>query len=113
MTHWAEADDCDGFDPVAARLIEPSLGWQPAGTQPTGNQITIQVPDVGDPVTELVLIAYSESGRYFCLGQLPNTPVFVRGQGGWADVNATAICDQSWQPPTATPQSGSPDGRQP
>ena len=96
MTHWAEAGDYDGFDPAAAKLIEPSLDWQPAGTQPTGSQITIQAPDVGDPVTELLLIAHSESGRYFCLGQLPNTPVFVRGQGDWADVNVTTSCDQGW-----------------
>ena len=96
MTHWAEAGDYDGFDPAAAKLIEPSLDWQSAGTQPTGSQITIQAPDVGDPVTELLLIAHSDSGRYFCLGQLPNTPVFVRGRGDWADVNATAGCDQGW-----------------
>jgi type IV pilus assembly protein PilA len=96
MTYWAEAGDYGGFDATVAETIEPSLDWQPAGTKPAGNQITIQAPDVGDPVTELLLIAYSESGRDFCLGQLPNTPVFVRGQGGWADVNATASCDQGW-----------------
>jgi type IV pilus assembly protein PilA len=96
MTHWAEAGDYDGFDPAAARLIEPSLDWQAAGTQPTGSQITIQAPDVGDPVTELLLIAHSDRGRYFCLGQLPNTPVFVRGRGDGADVNVTAGCDQGW-----------------
>lgn len=96
MTHWAEAGDYDGFDPTAASLIEPSLDWQPAGTQPTGGQITIQAPDVGDPVNGLLLIAHSNSGRYFCLGQLPNTPVFVRGQGDWVDVNLTAGCDQGW-----------------
>jgi type IV pilus assembly protein PilA len=96
MTRWAETADYAGFDAAVAEAIEPSLDWQPAGTQPTGNQITIQAPDVGDPVTELLLIAHSESGRYFCLGQLPNTPVFVRGQGEWADVNVTASCDQGW-----------------
>ena len=96
MTHWAEAGDYDGFDPAAARLIEPSVDWQPAGTHPTGSQITIQAPDVGDPVTELLLIAHSESGRYFCLGQVPNSPVFVLGQGAWNDVNVTASCDQGW-----------------
>jgi type IV pilus assembly protein PilA len=96
MTHWAEAGDYDGFDPAVARLIEPSLDWQPAGTQPTGNQITIQAPDVGDPVTELLLIGHSDSGTFFCLGQLPNTPVFVRGQGDWSDVNTAAGCDQGW-----------------
>jgi prepilin-type N-terminal cleavage/methylation domain-containing protein len=27
MTHWAEAGDYDGFDPAAAKVIEPSLDW--------------------------------------------------------------------------------------
>jgi hypothetical protein len=96
MTHWAEAGDYAGFDATVAETMEPSLDWQPVGTQPAGNQITIQAPDAGDPATELLLIARSESGTYFCLGQLPNTPVFVRGQGDWADVNVTASCDQGW-----------------
>ena len=96
MTHWAEAGDYAGFDTTDAETIEPSLDWQPAGTQPTGNQITIQAPDAGDPDTELLLVARSASGTFFCLGQLPNTPVFVRGQGTWTDVNVTADCDQGW-----------------
>jgi type IV pilus assembly protein PilA len=96
MTLWAQAGDYAGFDAAAAETIEPSLDWQAAGTQPTGNQITIEAPDTGDPVTELLLIVRSDSGTYFCLAQLPNTPVFVRGQGAWADVNATAGCDQGW-----------------
>ena len=96
MTHWAEAGDYAGFDATIAKSIEPSLDWQPAGTPPIGGQITIQAPDVGDPVSELLLVARSGSGTYFCLGQLPNSPVFVRGQGAWTDVNATAGCDQGW-----------------
>ena len=78
MTHWAEAGDYDGFDTAKAETIESSLGWEPAGTQPTGNQITIQAPDAGDPVTELLLVVRSDSGTFFCLGQLPNSPVYVR-----------------------------------
>ena len=96
MTHWAEAGDYDGFDTATAETIEPGFDWQPAGTQPTGNQITIQAPDTGDPVTELLLVVRSDSGTFFCLGQLPNSPVYVRGQGVWTDVNATAGCDQGW-----------------
>ena len=96
MTHWAEAGDFAGFDVAAASAIEPSLVWQAAGTQPAGNQITIQAPDAGDPVTELLLVARSASGTFFCIGQLPNSPVFVRGQGAWTDVNVTAGCVQGW-----------------
>lgn len=96
MTHWAKAGDYDGFDTVTAETIEPSLDWQPAGTQPTGNQITIQAPDAGDPVTELLVVVRSDSGTFFCLGQLPNSPVYVRGQGDWSDVSVTASCDQGW-----------------
>ncbi|HET7929345.1 MAG TPA: hypothetical protein VFM40_07315, partial [Actinomycetota bacterium] len=59
MTHWAHAGDYDGFDAATAETIESSLDWQPAGTQPTGNQITIQAPDTGDPVTELLLVVRS------------------------------------------------------
>jgi type IV pilus assembly protein PilA len=96
MTHWAEAGDYDGFDTATAETIESSLGWEPAGTQPTGNQITIQAPDAGDTVTELLLVVRSDSGTFFCLGQLPNSPVYVRGQGDWSDVSATDGCDQGW-----------------
>jgi type IV pilus assembly protein PilA len=96
MTHWAHAGDYDGFDAATAETIESSLDWQPAGTQPTGNQITIQAPDVGDPVTEVLLVVRSASGTFFCLGQLPNNPVYVRGQGDWSDVNTAAGCDQGW-----------------
>ena len=64
--------------------------------QPTGNQITIQAPDAGDPVTEVLLVVRSASGTFFCLGQLPNNPVYVRGQGDWSDVNTAAGCDQGW-----------------
>jgi hypothetical protein len=77
-------------------MIEPALDWQPAGTQPAGNQITIQAPDAGDPVTELLLVVRSDSGTFFCLGQLPNSPVYVRGQGDWSDVSAAAGCVQGW-----------------
>ncbi|MGA9160875.1 MAG: prepilin-type N-terminal cleavage/methylation domain-containing protein [Actinomycetota bacterium] len=96
MTHWAEAGDYAGFDTTVAQMIEPTLDWQPAGTPPADNQITIQAPGVGDPVTELLLVVRSASGTYFCLGQLPNSPVFVRGQGDWSDVNLTASCTQGW-----------------
>jgi type IV pilus assembly protein PilA len=96
MTHWVDARDYDGFDAATAQTIESSLDWQPAGTRPTGNQITIQAPDSGDPVTELLLVVRSDSGTFFCLGQVPNIPVYVRGQGAWSDVNVTAGCDQCW-----------------
>ena len=102
--------------PRPPKSIEPSLDWQPAGTQPTGSQITIQAPDVGDPVTELLLIARSESGTYFCLGQLPNSPVFVRGQGAWADVNVDGqlrsglVGAAPWRPASQGRRS---DGRYP
>jgi type II secretory pathway pseudopilin PulG len=96
MTHWANAGDYDGCDTATAATIEPSLDWQPAGTQPTGNQITIQAPDTGDPVTELLVVVRSDSGTFFSLGQLPNSPVSVRGQGDWSEVSVTASCDQRW-----------------
>lgn len=96
LTHWAEAGDYAGFDTTVAQVIEPTLDRQPAGTPPADNQITIQAPGVGDPVTEQLLVVRSASGTYFCLGQLPNSPVFVRGQGDWSDVNLTASCTQGW-----------------
>jgi len=96
MTHWSEAGDYGGFAAASAEAMEPSLDWQSAGTAPTGHQITIEAPDVGDPDTELLLIARLDSATYFCLGQLPNSPVFVRGQGAWGAVNDTANCDQGW-----------------
>jgi type IV pilus assembly protein PilA len=96
MIHWARAGDYGGFDTATAEMIEASLDWQAAGTQPSGNQITIQAPDAGDPITEVLLVVRSASGTFFCLGQLPNNPVYVRGQGDWSDVSTTAGCDQGW-----------------
>ena len=63
MTHWAEAGDYDGFDTATAETIEPGFDWQTSRDSANGNQITIQAPDTGDPVTELLLVVRSTVAR--------------------------------------------------
>jgi type IV pilus assembly protein PilA len=97
MTVWSQDGDYSAFDVAAAQLVEPSLDWQAPDTQPAGHEVTIQAPDAGDPVTELLLVAHSDSGTYFCLGQLANSPVYQRGTGvAFADVDTIAECDNGW-----------------
>ncbi len=65
MTQWAQTGDYNGFDATAAEGIEPSLDWQDNGTDPVGNQITIQAATG----SQLLLVTHSASGTYFCLAQ--------------------------------------------
>jgi type IV pilus assembly protein PilA len=93
LTHWAASGSYAGFDVVEARRSEPSLSWQPQGTDPAVREITIQRA-VG---TELLLVTRSRSGLYYCLRQLANSPAFDRGSGStFAHVDDPAECTGGW-----------------
>lgn len=93
LTSWAQSGSYSGFDDTSAEAMEPSLDWQPADTDPDTGEITIQEA-MG---TELLLVSKSQSGTYFCLRQLANSPAFDRGQGAaFAAVSDTALCTGGW-----------------
>ena len=93
LTTWAEDADYDGFDNITAEAAEPSLDWQAAAVDPAAGQITIQVA----AGSELLIVAKSPSGTYFCLRQLANSPAFDRGQGAtFSDVDDTVDCTGGW-----------------
>jgi type II secretory pathway pseudopilin PulG len=93
MTWMAESGTYDGFDPTTAKTSEPSLDWQSAGAPAAAGQIAIQV--AAGP--NLLLVARSKSGAYFCVAQVANNPATDRGSGAaFADVDTVAECTGGW-----------------
>ena len=92
-TFYATAQTFTGFNVATAQSVENGLNWVPNGTDPTGTQITIEVA-VGNSV---LLIERSKSDTYFCIAQVPGSPLTSRGAGPTlADVSTTAACTQGW-----------------
>lgn len=92
LTEWSESGSYTGFTVAVAEGIEPSLHWKDSGAPGTG-QIQIQV--AGGP--DLLLVTKSGSGRYFCLRQRVNSPVWEKGQGAnFAAVDTLAECTGGW-----------------
>lgn len=92
-TYYAQAQKFTGFDVPTAQGVEAALNWTAGGAAPTGNQITIEVA-AGDSV---LLIEQSKTGTYWCIGQVPASPLTERGgDASWANVNTTATCNQGW-----------------
>jgi type IV pilus assembly protein PilA len=92
-TFYATAQTFSGFDVAAAQAVENGLVWVPGGTVPTATEITIQVA-AGDSV---LLIEHSKSGTYFCIAQVPGSPLTSRGGSTtFTDVDTTAECTQGW-----------------
>jgi type IV pilus assembly protein PilA len=93
MTWWAESGTYDGFDQTTAKASEPSLNWQSAGDPAAPGQIAIQVASGPN----LLLVARSNSGTYFCMAQVANNPATDRGSGAvFADVDTVAECTGGW-----------------
>jgi type IV pilus assembly protein PilA len=92
-TYYATAQTFTGFDVPAARSVENGLSWVPQGTTPTGTEIAIEVA-VGDSV---LLIEQSKTLTYFCIAQVPGSPLTSRGGSAiYTDVDTTAECTQGW-----------------
>jgi hypothetical protein len=82
----------DGFDATQAEAEDPSLEWVDGGAPAIG-QVSIHVHSG----QELLLVAVSSTGHYFCLAQVPNSPATDRGHGDtFAAVDTTAECNNGW-----------------
>lgn len=92
-TFYATAQTFSNFDVAAAQAIENGLSWVPTGTVPTGTEIAIEWA-AGNAV---LLIERSKTGIYFCIAQVPGSPLTSRGGSlTYADVDTTAECIQGW-----------------
>ena len=92
-TYYATAQTFTGFDVAAAQSVENGLSWVPQGTIPTGTEIAIEVA-VGDSV---LLIEQSKTFTYFCIAQVPGSPLTSRGGSAtYTNVDTTAKCTQGW-----------------
>ena len=93
---FTDRDSYATFTVAAATLAEPSLGWQPLGTDPTtaGNQVTIQVATL----TQLLLVAKSGSNTYFCIADVATGPGTTYMSGPtFASVDTVGECNgASW-----------------
>jgi type IV pilus assembly protein PilA len=93
LTVWAQQGSYSGFDELTAADAEPALNWVGTGVDPSVSELTVQSA-VG---TELLLVARSQSGTYFCLRQLANSPAFDRGQAAaFAGVDDPVECTGGW-----------------
>ena len=92
-TFYATAQTFMGFDVAAAQAVENGLSWVPSGTVPTGTQIDIETA-LGNSV---LLIERSKTGIYFCIAQVPGSPLTSRGQSTtFTNVDTTTECTQGW-----------------
>ena len=92
-TYYAQAQTFTGFDVPTAQSVEGSLNWTAGGAAPTGTQIAIEAAS-GNSV---LLIEQSKTNTYWCIGQIPSSPLTERGgDATWANVNTTAKCIQGW-----------------
>lgn len=92
-THYATAQSYTSFNVAAAQSVESGLNWVASGTMPTGTEIAIEVAS-GDSV---LLIERSATGTYFCIAQVPGSPLTSRGRSAiYTDVDTTAECTQGW-----------------
>jgi type IV pilus assembly protein PilA len=92
-TYYAQAQTFTGFDVPAAQSVEGSLNWTAGGVAPSGTQITIETASGA----AVLLIELSKTGTYWCIGQIPASPLTERGgDPSWLNVNTTAKCTQGW-----------------
>ena len=92
-TYYATAQKFTGFDVAAAQAVENGLNWVPTSTVPTGTEIAIEVAFVDS----VLLIEQSKTGTYFCIAQVPGSPLTSRGGSAtYTNVDTTTECTQGW-----------------
>ena len=92
-TYYAANNSFTNFDVTAAQQAEPGLTWVAGGAAPGQKQISIEVA----LNQSLLLITRSGSGKYWCIAQLPGSPLTTKGgDPSWTNVNTTAACTQGW-----------------
>jgi type IV pilus assembly protein PilA len=91
-TYYATAQTFTGFDVPAAQSVENGLSWV-SGAPPTGTQIEIKVASLDS----VLLIEQSKTFTYFCIAQVPGSPLTSRGGSAtYTNVDTTAKCTQGW-----------------
>src|SRR5262245_43524416 len=92
LTFFAATSDWTGFDAAEGQAAQPNLDWVDGGDPPVG-EISIHV----HAGWNLLIVAESGSGTFFCIGQVRDSPATHRGNGPtFADVDTMAECDSGW-----------------
>jgi len=92
-TYYAANQNYNGFDVPAGQQAEPGVTWVVGGAAPALDQVAIEVAS-GD---SLLLIDLAENGTYWCIAQVPGSPLNQKGGDAvWANVDTTLECDQGW-----------------
>jgi type IV pilus assembly protein PilA len=92
MTFWAETGVYTGFDVPTAVQAESSIRWVSPGP-PARGEVDIEDATGGF----LLLVSLSDTGTYFCLSQVPGSPVTDRGMSQvFTDVDTEAECTGGW-----------------
>jgi len=92
-TFFAANQTYTGFDTTAAAQAEPSVTWVAGGAPPALGEVSIEVA-AGNSI---LLIDLAKSGTYWCIAQVPGSPLNQKGgDAAWANVNTTASCNQGW-----------------
>jgi len=92
-TFFAANNTFTGFDVPAAQQAESGLTWVAGGSAPGNDQISIEVASG----SSLLLITQAATGTYWCIAQLPGSPLTTKGgDAQWTNVNTTAACNQGW-----------------
>lgn len=92
-TYFTAGNSYTGFDVTEAQTAEPVIGWIGAGTAPASNEVSIETASG----STLLLVTLSKSGTYFCISQLPGSPLTQRGHdAAYANVDTVAECTNGW-----------------
>ncbi|HEY7667128.1 MAG TPA: prepilin-type N-terminal cleavage/methylation domain-containing protein [Actinomycetota bacterium] len=92
-TFYASTNTYTGFDLTEAQNAEPSIIWVASGTAPAAQEVTLETASA----STLLLVTLSKSGTYYCITQLPGSPLSERGHGTtYASVDTTAECNNGW-----------------
>ena len=92
LTYFAETADWDGFDAAQAELSEANLDWIDT-VDPAVGEISVVIHANWD----LLLVAESGSGRFYCVAQVRNNPATLHGNGPtFASVDTIPECTGGW-----------------
>ena len=93
LAFYAETRDWSGFDAAAAEQEEGVLVWVEGAAPLAFGEIKIQVHANQD----LLLVARSRTGSWFCLVQVATSPATDTGRGAaFTDVDTIAECTGGW-----------------
>jgi type IV pilus assembly protein PilA len=92
-TFYAANQTYTGFDVTAAQQAEPAVSWIAGGAAPALGEVAIEVA-LGNSV---LLIDKSKSGTYWCIAQVPGSPLNQKGgDATYTNVDTTPECNQGW-----------------